>query len=215
MKPLLALLLLPALAHAGSWFQFEAGIGVQQSQDMGDGIWYQKGVPHHEQLRSPAFLAGATGEVWSNGGASLRYHADYVYFGRVSASCTCVTDPEYNAQTHKASVPGYIPFNGQGHTQGVALTLEPGYTYKGTRFALEAGPWLYWATWHVTHNDPAQPGSYNLDHKTHLQVGWVAGARIERNDLSLSYRYYTASPSWNPNPGLLTGTHMLMLTKRF
>lgn len=213
MKPWLALLLLPAAAYAQP--QFEAGVGLAQSRDMGDGIWYQAGVAHNEKLHSPAFLAGVTGELWRDNSVSLHYHADYVYFGAVSASCTCVTDAEYNLRTHRASVPGYIPFNGQGHTQGVALTLEPGLTYRGTRFAVEGGPWLYWATWHVTHDDPAQSGAFNLDHKTHLQVGWVAGARVERDDLSLSYRYYSARPSWNPYPGLVTGTHVLMLSKKF
>jgi hypothetical protein len=208
-------MLIPTLAHAGSWFDFEAGVGLQQSRDMGDGTWYQAGVPHQEKLRSPAYLAGFTGELYAREKWSLHYHADYVYFGEVSASCTCVTDAQYNTRTRRASVPGYIPFNGHGHTQGAALTLEPGYAYNGVRLAAEGGPWLYWATWHVTHDDPAQPGAFNLDHKTHMQLGWVAGARVEYKDFSVSYRYYTASPSWTRYPGLVTGTHMLTLVKRF
>lgn len=215
MKLLPLLLLAPLTAHAG-WFNFEAGVGAASTKDLGDGTWYQQGVPHSEHLKTPAFLAGLTGDVYSNGRYDVRYHLDYVYIGQQSASCLCVTDPEYSPVTHKASVPGYIPFNSFGHVQGVSLTLEPGYTWHGVRFAVEAGPWVFWNTWHVHRVDPAQPGVDDLSHKTKVQMGWVAGARLSHGDYSVSYRYYHEPQDWSTgSPGIANGTHMLMLTGKF
>ena len=135
MKTLLALLLcVPLLAHAGSWFEFEAGIGVGRSSDMGDGIWIQKGAPdNRERLTTPAYLAGLTGDI----GSHLSWHADYVYFGTLRASVNGVPDANYNPVTHKVHdfTNRYSPFNGQGHTQGIALTLEPHTDYSGWRFS--------------------------------------------------------------------------------
>jgi hypothetical protein len=211
-KLLALLLVLPLTANAGTWFEFEAGIGASHSKDMGDGTWiqYSPQTPHSEQLASPAYLAGFTGDY-----GNFQWHADYIYFGQVRAACLCVPDANYNPKTHTADEKGYIPFNGFGHTQGAALTVGYGFTWRGFRFGAEAGPWAYLATWHVTHNDPAQPGQYSLGHRTVAQLGYVIGARIERGSFSLSYRYYSASQRWNPYPGLVTGTHILMIEKRF
>jgi hypothetical protein len=212
MKLLPAILLaLSFSAHAESFFRMEAGLGGSFSKDQGDGIWYQQGVPHHEQMATPAYLLGFTGDLTEN----LRWHADYVYFGEYSASCLCVTDQQYNTNTHTASVPGYIPFNGHGHTQGVAMTLDYGRTWRGVRYSAEAGPWVYWATWHVTHDDPAQPGAYSLNHVTVPQLGAVIGVRAEYGNNSLSYRLYTGSRKGNPYPAMAQYTHMLMFVHKF
>jgi hypothetical protein len=212
-----ALLVAAKHARAESFFRAEVGLGIQQSRDMGDGTWYQQALPHSEKLRSPAFMIGATGQLWSNGGAwDLRYHTDYVYFGSISASCLCVPDANYNPNTHQTvgTLPRLSPFVGFGHTQGVAATLDLGYTYHGWRFGFEAGPWVYWQTWHESLYNLANEWQ-NLSHKTIAQVGYVVGARVDRGSFGLSYRYYQVSQRWNPYPGLSTGTHMLMATWRF
>ena len=177
-------------ARAESFFQAEVGLGGAVTRTGGDGLWYQLGVPHAVNTVTPALMLGVGAQLWEGGAWDLQSHLDYIYMGEQSASCLCVTDAQYNNKTHVASVPGYIPFNGHGHVQGVSLTLEPGYTWHGVRFAAEAGPWVFWNTWHVTHDDPAQPGSFNLDHKTVAQLGWVAGASVGYGDFSVKYRYY-------------------------
>lgn len=210
---LLLIALLPSIAQAESWFQFEAGLGVAKSIDMGDGIWIQKGAPNNrERLTTPAFLAGFTGDITDH----LAWHADYVYFGTVSASVDGVPDDDYDPQTHRVThvPPRYSPFNGQGHTQGVALTLEPYITYGGWRFGVEAGAWLHWETWHESLY-ALDNQWHDLSHKTEMRVSFVGGASISRNDFSLSYRYYKSAGDGNPYPGLVTGTHMLMFTKKF
>jgi hypothetical protein len=213
MKVLTAALLgLPVAAHAG-WFDYEAGIGVSRSTDMGDGTWVQQGAPdNHESLTAPAFMGGLTGDLTNR----ITWHADYVYFGGVSASVDGVPDNNYNPKTHQVygTFPRYSPFAGQGHTQGLALTLEPHVDWRGWRFGVEAGPWFYFATWHESLY-ALDNQWHDLSHHTHLQPGFVAGASVSRGSLSLSYRYYSASPSANPYPGLVTGAHVLMLMKRF
>lgn len=206
-----ALLTAAPFAQAESFFQFEAGIGGQISSDMGDGTWRQDGVAYsHERTYSPAVLAGFTGDY-----GNWQWHVDYVWFGQINASCVCVPDSAYNPHMHIASESGYIPFKGFGHTQGVAMTLGYGITRNGWRYGIEAGPWIYWATWHESRIDPEYPGNNDLSHATVPQLGWVAGARIERGLYSLSYRYYSAEQRWNPYPGMVTGTHMLMFSRKF
>lgn len=212
MKPLLAVLLLPTLAHA-SWFDYEAGIGVQRSSGMGDGIWVQQGAKNNrERLTTPVYLLGLTGDI----GNHVSWHADYVYFGTMTASVDGVPDDNYNPTTHQVHSfsQRYSPFNGQGHTQGIALTIEPHFTYGGLRFGVEAGPWIYWATWHESLY-ALDNQWHDLSHKTKMQFGWAYGASVSKGPYSVSYRYYSARPLWNANPGIVTGTHTLMLKYKF
>jgi hypothetical protein len=212
MKLLPLLFLLPALAHA-SWFDFEAGIGVSQSKGMGDGVWVQQGAPgNREQLRSPAYLAGITGDLTDH----LAWHADYVYFGGLSASVDGVPDANYDPHAHRmiGNLPRYSPFNGQGHTQGVMLTLEPHTALHGVRFGAEAGPFLYWATWHESLY-ALDNQWHDLSHKTVPQLGAVAGVSVGANGWKVAYRYFYQKQKWNPYPGMVTGTHMLTFEKRW
>jgi hypothetical protein len=213
---------LASSAHADSvsdYIQFEAGLGFGLARDMGAGTWTQPGLPdNHEKLTFPAVEAGFTGTLWKREKWDVRYHADYVYLGEQSASVDGVPDNQYNPQTQQIiNMPAgerLSPFNGHGHIQGIPLTLDVGYTYRGWRLGAEAGAWAYWQTWHESLYDLA--GNWdNLSHKTVAQLGYVVGASVERGPISLSYRYYSVSQKWNPDPGLVTGTHVVMLKYRF
>lgn len=209
MKLLPLILLAPMLAHAVT---FEMGVGVAHTNDMGDGVWVQHGVSQHaEALNTPAYLTGLTGDL----GTHFAWHADYVYLGTISASCVCVGDEHYNPHTHIAAVRGSIPFNGQGHTQGVMLTLEPHFTYAGLRFGVEAGPWVYWSTWHESRLDPQYPDQTDLSHVTRPQLGAVAGVSVGAHDWRIAYRYFYQRQQWNPFPALQTGAHMLTFEKKW
>lgn len=205
-------------AHAASFFQVEAGIGAAHSADVGDGVWYQEGVSHSERQNSPAYMLGLTGPLHESGNWSARWHADYIYIGSVSASCECVPDANYDPVAHRVvnaqDVPRMSPFNGQGHVQGVPVTLDVGYSYNGWRLAAEAGAWVYWQTWHETVFNLANE-MQDISHRTVPQLGYVVGARVERGNFALSYRYYNVSQKWNPYPGLVTGSHVLMASYRF
>jgi hypothetical protein len=208
-------------AHADSisdYIQFRAGVGVSQIRDMGDGIWIQEGAPHnHEQTRAPAFMAGFTGPIYQHGAFDVRWNLDYVYMGGFSAGVDGVPDENYNPQTHKVvgyTNPVYSVFNGQGHLQGVPVTLDVGYTWHGLRFAAEAGAWAYWQTWHESLLS-YMVEEHDLSHKTVMQIGYVVGASVSRGPLSLSYRYYQTSGHGNPYPGIATNVQTLMMTYRF
>lgn len=217
MKKICASLLMTLLmasrpeAWAESFFQAEVGLGAVHAKDMGDDVWVQKkGVPNNERLNSPAFIAGLTGVVYRRGPVDLRYHLDYTYFGQQRASCMCVSDADYYAGRYNAQ---RASFNGFGHTQGVSLTFEPGYTWRGFRLSVEAGPWVNWTSWHET--VVGQGFAISANHKATPQFGWVMGAGVERGNFGLHYRYYQVREAWNPNPGLVSGAHMLYLTYRF
>lgn len=205
-------------AHAQDWFEFEAGVGMTHAQNDGDGQWIQYGVEHKQTLNAPSITAGFTGTVYEHGAWSLHYHADYSYMGEYAASCNCVEpDTAYDAVAHQVvdSTASHYQFTGHGHTNAIALTLEPGYTWHGTRFSIEGGPLLFWETWHETAYDlPGMPVA-NASHHTEMNIGYILGARIERGNLSVSYRYMRMSDNWNPYPGFIGRVHMLSLMYRF
>ena len=208
-------------AHAASFFEIEAGLGAAQIKDMGDGTWIQQGAPNnYERKTTPAAMVGFTGQLYARGAWDLRYHADYVYIGQFNAGVDGVPDDYYNPVTHKVLAAWhetgsrYSPFNGQGHVQGVPLTLDVGYTYRGWRVGLEGGAWVYWQTWHESLYNLGDEWQ-DLSHKTVAQLGYVVGASVTRGNLGLSYRYYGMSAKWNPYPGLATGVHVLMATYKF
>jgi len=200
------------------YIRFEAGLGFGIANDSGDGTWVQRGSPdNREKLTFPAVLAGFSGPFWARGPWDLRWHASYVYLGEQSASVDGVPDDQYSPSTHQIvgyAGERYSPFSGHGHLQGIPLTLDLGYTYRGWRFGVEAGAWAYWQTWHESLYDLADQWQ-NLSHKTVMQIGYVVGASVECGSFSLSYRYYQVSQRWNPYPGLATGAHVLMVRYRF
>ena len=208
-------------AHANAdsitdYVQAEVGAGYARMGNIGDGTWQQWGTPgDHVDMNAPAITVGLTGTAWSHGRWSLDWHADYVYLGTVTASCNCVADDEYNPHTHQLinrNAPTNY-FDGQGHTQGVALTLAPGYSFGNHwRVALEAGGWAYWQTWHEYDNTPWGPD--NASHVTHVQFSPVAGASIEYKSFALSYRHYFMSQQWNPSPAISTSANVLAVTYR-
>jgi hypothetical protein len=195
--------LAPLLGQAESFFQMEAGLGAANTKDIGDGTWVQYHVPHAESLTTPVFLIGVTGAITP----SLRYHLDYTYIGTFTAGCDCVSDADYAALRYNGS---RMHFAGQGHIQGISLTLEPHVRWAGLTWGLEAGPFLFWSTWHEAVSD-----GEHVRHNPVPQWGWVAGVSASRGPLSLRYRYYASPQSWNPYPSLASGTHMILLTWRF
>jgi hypothetical protein len=208
-------MLICASASAQDWFRFEAALGaVAYSPDSGPGQWQQPNNPtNKERLRTPAYMAGITGDIWQTGPWSLSYHLDYVYIGQFAASCMCVDDSNYDAKNERIIDPNgpRTSFVGLGHTQGVAFTLAPGYSWGKWRVQVEAGPFFYWPTWHETVNYT----DTSFSHRTTMQVSYVVGARLNYGNFWLSYRYYDDRASWNPFPGLVEKSHVVSIGYTF
>lgn len=207
-----------ASAHAESFFQIEAGLGVAHVKDIGDGTWTQYGAPNNkEHLTTAAVNLGLTGELWARANWNVRYHVDYVYIGEYSSSCDCAEhDEDYDTQRHRMKIadPALGYYAGHGHLNGIAATLEVGYTYRGYRFAVEGGMWAYRQSW----NQYAQTswGAFNLQSPKSINYSYVAGARVERGPFSVAYRYYNVKQDWsNGVPGLAGGAHTVTLNYRF
>jgi hypothetical protein len=191
----------------------EMGAGYSQALGVHDGIWVQEGLSHDQTLDAPALMFGFTGDLLNRGRWSLSYHADYLYTSTINVQAMAVPDNDYNLQT-KTATPGSpeTRFSGSGHTQGMALTLAPGYNLGAWRFSVEGGAFLYWQTWHETaYTEPV----FNANHKTTAEVTWIAGASVSRGPISVSYRYFNKSQLWNPMPQYTSGEQMLMATYRF
>lgn len=210
MNPFLAAML---AAH------LQVGVGYSLGTPIGDGVWFQQGaVTSSLNARTPVVTAGFSGPLWSHGASDVRWNLDYFYIGQQSASCQCVPDVNYDSKTHQvvnwhANDP-LSPFNGVGHIQGVAATLDAGYTKWGYRFGAQAGPTLLWQTWHESlYNTNGQ--WQTLDHRTAMQVSWTAGVSVSDGPWSVAYRYYALPQQWNPYPALLKGVHTVTLNYTF
>lgn len=220
-KLLLILLLVPALAHAGSWFQYEAGIGVSKYQDNGDDFWYQAGFPHQLDLTSPAYEVGITGNIIQRSHWGVDWHADYVWLGMVHTQATVTpVDDNYNQVTRQCNGPcdPMATDTGSGHDQGFILTAEPHIDYSGVKLGFEVGPYLHRASWSVlVQNDFNVPGgTIDLQHQPKWLVGYVAGVSVSYRNFTLAYQYFRNQKKNNdPEPPIWQDAQMLVLKYRF
>jgi len=213
MKPLLLLLALPVAAHA-SWFEYEAGAGLT-SYETEDGRWYQQRMQHDLTTIAPEYSVGVTGTIVSRGAWGVDWHADYVNLGRAAASCQCTTsDADYAA--HRRGAPTAY-FSGSGRAQGVVLTLEPYRWYRGWRFGVEAGAYVYRATW----QDSVTAWTDGLP-DMHMGVAkWnaapVVGVSVGDGKWSVNYRhYFTGLNSRQMNvPPLWNDADVIEIKRRF
>lgn len=218
--------LLPISAHAAA---LEIGIGMAQSQDRGNGTWYQNGFPHTLGLRSPVAEIGLHGDFmpW------LAWHTDLVDLGRYSVNSLDTPDANYSAtsQTHcnGACLP-LAHYSGSGSIYGLSATLEA-HTTGSWQIGIEAGPLLYHHTWALSVPDwypstETSPGVFSAGPVSPVSTsdsGWalggVVGLSLEHSGLGLSLRHYSDGKGFprgtDPWPPIWSGQTVLMLTYSF
>ncbi|MDQ7977152.1 hypothetical protein QYH69_07815 [Paraburkholderia sp. SARCC-3016] len=211
-----AALSLSSGAHAESFFEVEAGLGVTHF-DIPDGRWNQQGSPQSAlHVDFPAFKIGTNFRVYEGEKFGVRAHVDYVNLGHLSARCECTEDRNYDLATKKVLDPSIPTANlsGSGNAQGVALTLEPYFLYRGWHIGVEAGLFPYRPSYSVS-------AFWHLDGSTHtydtphtLQWGQVVGLNVQRGNFGISYQYYRLPTRYDDehNPAMYKGAHVLMLT---
>lgn len=219
MKLLPLLLLAPALAHAGSWFDYEAGIGFNHYDVQSDGTWWQEGSAHSLRRNTPALSIGVGRDLYAYGDYGVRGHVAYVNLGHIGSECMCTSaDIDYDPVHHLVKSPrvtGNSQFSGSGGAQGISLTLEPYFRYREWRFGIEGGLYAYRPDWTDTAYNPDKVITYRASHR--VQWGKVAAVNIERGALGISFRHY-----WLPSPftdasapALATGANVAMLTYKW
>lgn len=211
------------LAHAESFFQFEAGIGAADYLTT-DGKWYQEGAQGNRVTsHAPAVSIGVMGNVFEQSRWGIDWHADLNYFGSVSAQCQCtISDDDYNTSTHQVR-PGAVTesYYGSGHAVGVSLMLEPYVTYSGWKFGAAGGVLGYRKTW--TESVSGWPGNFgnpqpvpvHLESSHGISFAPAVGADILYKRFTLSYRYYFTSRNEGAVPPLWDDIQTLMLQYRF
>lgn len=216
MKILYLLLFIPVVAHADSWFQFEAGIGANHYGTT-NGRWYQTNSPENTtRFTTPAFKAGVQIQLMQHESWGVRAHVDYVYLGRASTHCECTADANYSLKTKQIIDPSLPTANlsGNGNAQGIAITLEYYRRWRELEFSLEGGLFPYrpsfdvGAYWH-------ENNTYHTYHTPNaLRLGGMIG-------VNASYRQFTASvdyfilPTPSNNPAVYNNATVLFLTYRF
>ena len=226
-RALLAIALLTASisAHAA---QIEVGAGVAQAQTT-NGLWYQNGFEHTLKTRSPAFMVGVTGAI------SPRYswHVDAVDLGSYSVnSWDTPNDANYSGHGYRGNALPLANYIGSGSVYGIAATLEA-HTRGVWQAGIEAGPFLYHATWNLQVPDwypsaqvrplvfqqsgPIQPISYS---QSHWQIGYVIGATVRRGPWAVSLRMYKDGHGFSghgsdPWPPMWSSQTVAMVTYTF
>jgi hypothetical protein len=200
-KTILTSLIIVA-TQAMAALQIEVGAGLSQAQPVGDGGWYQAGLPHRLNLRTAYWAVGATDDIRPG----LAWRAHFVNLGRFSSDAqACDRDEDYNSSTQQA-LPGcnVARYQGHGTDRGLSLTVEPYTTYQGWRFGLEAGPYVHWPQWHetVTGWKPAKdapPMTITADNPGTPKLGAVVGFSVGQGAWSVSMRHYLnkCTPSTN------------------
>lgn len=113
---------------------FSASIGQSQTQRPGNGVWYQEGYPHDQQLNSNSFRVAVSERLSRN----LKVELDYTNFGMIAGSYFAVSDENYSSggstttgnppcrQPCEAVRPGSLT----AKAQGVGLSLMPEYHFS-------------------------------------------------------------------------------------
>lgn len=208
------------------YVHMELGAGVSRYNTAADGQWYQQGMSHSLGLSAPVLMAGFTGPLYQREAWGVDWHINYVSLGHVSSECECTPmDQNYSTQQHKFLGLYNVPnanFVGNGNAQGIALTIEPYFRYRGWRFGLEGGIFPYRPSWdEEIYNWSPGPGvptstiSANTPHA--WQLGEVVGVSVGRGPLSISIQHYFLPTRFDAQhyPAIWKGADVLMARYRF
>ena len=207
--------------------QLEVGIGAAHFFDYGDGTWYQQALPHHESLRSPAFMLGVTQDITPH----LRLHLDAFDLGKAAANSWDVMDTNYDPIRHicLAHCSQLTHFVSSGTLWGIAPMVE-WHTSGAWTIGVEAGPWIFHQDWTVvipnfySSTGYAPPWPYwstNGDAIYHSAHGWglgaVAGATVRHGPWGASLLgFYNQKPfghmGGDPWPALWRTEAVFLLT---
>lgn len=240
MTALAAGMALACTAHAESFFQVEAGVGITSAVKLGDGMYFSRGFSHDTPNGSYGGRVGivfnaieARPRSWVPG---LRAHLTYYNFGKIRWSSVDPQDAAdftgtpggYNVATQSCNDSNcgtFRRFDSTGGIQAIALTAEPYWDVgRGWQFGLEVGPALYRSTWTsvATAMADGQFGAAGtqetLSHNPHIQVGALAGVSVSRGPFSVraNYLYAPVGRSTAKDvPAGIKGSWMLSLNYAF
>jgi len=209
-----------ATVHAESFFNVEVGLGRATYRDQGNMIWYQEGLPYKLSLKPPAFMAGLTGDIVERANWGLAWHADYVYLGTVHTEAIATTDENYDPSAKACKTDpcaAQTRFSGHGNVSGVAFTLEPHYDWRGFRFGVEGGPFIFLPSW-TESLTPATPvpgiGATVVRASARLHVGAVVGISVGYKNFSLSFQHFFDKTREEFTP-VWSSTNVVMARYRF
>lgn len=169
----------------------EIGLGWANTGTLGDGTWYQDGLPHTLKLNTPAWQAGLS-ETLS---ARWRLHEDFVSPGVVHSFALATTDANYNLATRTCRNSPCSPiatYSGEGSAPGLKLSVE----YLASRgLGVEAGPYLYRPVWRETTvtvtGYAVGPGYVNhADNIPNLHIGLMVGIGAHFGNLRIGVDEY-------------------------
>lgn len=184
---LLAGLLIGIAGSNFAQYRVEAGVGTSKAAKPADGTWYQDSLEHHLQLKDRSWSIGISGETWLK---DLRWAGRYVNFGQFSTRAkanaddndnaalrgTVSSNPNRPACANSFSADCQYNWNGQGSMYGFLATLgaEP-FTVGPIHVGLEAGAFLYKATWRERISPIDCPNNQCWEMQIDKRTGWQVG----------------------------------------
>lgn len=230
-------------AHAQTWFQFEAGLGITSAQKVGDGIFYSSGFSHSTPNGSWGGRAGVqlnvVPAVRNSFVPGVRFHVTGYDFGKVKWSSM---NPQDEADfTSVGQQGGYSVktgtcvdnncgvmrrFDSTGGIVAVAATVEPYWRVgSGWEIGVQVGPALYRSTW-TTVATAMSAGRFGpagtqetLQHEPQVQLGALAGVSVGKGPFAVRVDYLYAPAGYKNDgkdvPPGIKGEFMLSLNYTF
>ncbi|MDE4918585.1 hypothetical protein ACUXAV_000684 [Cupriavidus metallidurans] len=209
----LAAALLPCVASAVT---LEVGAGVAKYETRGDMMWYQEGLQHSLDMSAPTFEIGLTDTAYQWDRFGLDWHAGYVYLGNVHSDAQATADQNYSRHTKTCIGACWYRnrFVGNGHMQGLKLTLEPNYTWHGVRVGIEGGVYAFVHTWNVNvYTEGGQVINTSSDHK--VRFAPVLGLSVGNGNFSVVYTHYFSKTNNDPMFAIWKATDTITLRYKF
>lgn len=170
--------------------RLEAGVGVSGAAKPPEGTWYQDHLEHHLQLSSRTYSLGLSGDTPLNG---MRWGLRYVNLGQFSTRATANADDQDNAKLrgsvsndpNRPACKGgfaadcHYDWHGEGNMLGGLVTLgaEP-FSIGPVKIGLEAGVFLYRATWRERIRPIDCPGNQCWEMQVDQRTGWQIGPEM-------------------------------------
>lgn len=198
----LAVATLATAAHAESFFQAETALGFGRYETVGNGTWYQEGMPMSLSLNAPVISLGVRFPLYTATTWGVDGHVAYVNLGHVSSSCFCTSDQNYDAVHHRQINPAWpinAEFTGNGNAQGISATLEPYVFVHGFQIGVEAGLFIYRPSWNESVVIMNNQGTITADTSHRVQFGKVIGLDVTRGHYTVSYKHYALPTRYDSN----------------
>jgi hypothetical protein len=196
--------------------EYDIGVGYTQTDEPGNGNWWQREFDHELKTSSPSVRVGVKFrpvEAWPR----LKLLAGFKYLARVeSYALASASDENYaEFQAGREEIWPLSTWRGKGSVRGAYVTAE----YNFDNFFITGGWWLHRVKWRVEipdwlYQEDSAPRSLTVTDNTE-KVGVLLGFGKYFGDWRVAYELAEINGGSDFKPMMVGGSHNLEISYTF